>query len=185
MGIDYYLINHHNATYYELGKGPWNDLNYEKIALYDADLMAVFLEESWDNFDHANPGRSNYFVLVGKDVARFVGDAPPKSLVVYADCGDEHVWAHGLKYVCNGVRYNLDDPEKNAADVKEYNDCYLDPDRYSLYAFDLLEGDRQIERLIAEGWNTGRLQGILPSLPPLFDPVAKISRFTLALGKGT
>ena len=183
MGIDYYLLNHHNATYYELGKGPWEDLNYEKDALYDSDLMAVFLEESWNSFSH-DPAedRSNYFILLGKDVMRFVGDAPPKSLVVYGDY--EHVWAHALKYVCNGARYNLKDLEKNAAEVQEYNDRYLDPDRYSLYSFDLSERDTQLERLIAEGWNTGRLQGILPPLPPLFDPVTKISRFALALGKG-
>jgi len=181
MGVEFYILNHANATYYDLGKGPWNWLDDFKNALRDPDQMVMYLRENWINFqDHLSEESARYYRLLGEDVKRFVGDAPDESLTAVGDAGDDHwtscpwpVRAYGLKYLCTGSRYKLEDSAKNAEYIKGNNDRHTDVNDGSTPWWKL--SDAEVEELGQAGWNTSKVSDQMP---------ARVSRYALALGKG-
>lgn len=117
MGLEYYIYNHANATYYELGKGPWYILGNKKL-LYDTKSLADTLTEEWSYAD-VTP---TYYRCVAHDVVRFVKGTPKTSIEVYGDGGDEHMWSLILKYKCTGSRYGLPHPTKNQEAIDSENE---------------------------------------------------------------
>jgi hypothetical protein len=43
MGVEHYIINKKNKTFYDLGKGGWHKLAYEKEALFDLEYLKLYL----------------------------------------------------------------------------------------------------------------------------------------------
>jgi hypothetical protein len=118
MGIDYRLLNHANATYYELGKGPFS--SDDIWAMYEADIYIDILNEEWNYFSD-DIDRQQYFRLLAKDLERFVKGTPENKLAIYGDSGDEIMWARMLGYKCIGSRYSLGNSEENQKCIDSEN----------------------------------------------------------------
>ena len=97
MGIAYYLINHQNATYYELGKGYWEFLeNHEwpdAKTLYNA-LITTSLAKGIEPGDRM----AEYWKKVCIDIIKFIGDTPREYIQLGHDAGTDWITCHNLKY---------------------------------------------------------------------------------------
>lgn len=105
MGIVYYAVNKANKTFYELGKGNWNDLNFDKEVFQDLEyLNSEILELVFDNsnnqeiIDHINN-------RVGPDLVEFFSNCPLSKIEIVNDCGDDHLIFCAKNYKCTGTRF--------------------------------------------------------------------------------
>lgn len=149
MGTEYCLYNHANATFYELGKGPWYFIEEMKWALHDAEIFAEVLKDEWDTFDddeEKSEENIRYYKLIAKDLEKFVKNAKENQIVCHNDAGDHLMQARMLKYICVGSRYNLGDPKENQAMIDSEND------RSTHWSFKDLS-DEEIFELRKQGWN--------------------------------
>jgi hypothetical protein len=152
MGTEYNLYNHHKASFFELGKGPWYKLNDMIPVLYYAEEFLEFLKKEWNTFgSESEEEKIEYFTLIAQAVQEFVKGSPEKSIQCFGDNGDADLWADYLKYEFAGTRYYLGSPE----DYKKYVD-YLkkkiaEDQEESELTLKFSEGELEMMRI--EGWN--------------------------------
>lgn len=144
MGTEYYMFNHSNATFYELGRGPWYILDDLKWTLHDSEIFAEVLEHEWDSFE--DPNKTWYFKLLARDLERFVKNSKESDLTIHGDSGDELMQAQMLGYRCTGSRYELADPKKNQEYIDDENR------RTGTWHFSDLS-DHERSELRTLGWN--------------------------------
>lgn len=90
MGIEYRLYNHENRTYFELGKGLWNDIDTLLEFVKDPDYFAECLDEIWGSFNKEK-SYIDYFRLLGKALYDFIGNTHLDKLKCISDVGDENM----------------------------------------------------------------------------------------------
>ena len=77
MGTEYNLYNHHKASFFELGKGPWYMLNDVIPALYDSKKLIEILKKEWNTFSsETEEEKTEYFILIAQAIQEFVKDSP-------------------------------------------------------------------------------------------------------------
>jgi hypothetical protein len=149
MGTEYSLINHSNATYYELGKGDWYLLNGEKWIFYDPEFFVEFFNAEHEE-TYKEPFKEEtlqYYKLIAEGLKKFVGDTKEESLVVVGDVdGDSHIFIRYLKYECLGTRYELRDLVKNKENIDYENNRTKEWGKYS-------PDKNDIEQMKTGGWN--------------------------------
>jgi hypothetical protein len=147
MGIEYNIFNHANATYYDLGKGPFYVLSDTVDVLFDAKKLYEVLLEEWDTFNgESEEEKCAYFRLLSEDIERFVKGSLINQVQVYSDTGDESLYARILDYKCAGSRYGLGDQPSNEKFIASENE------RGSSFEKSCL-GKLTIEWLKKDGWN--------------------------------
>jgi hypothetical protein len=154
MGTEYYLYNHANATYYELGKGPFGAhiIDTHKKDLYNAEAFLDVLKKEWNSFSTSVPedDRIKYFTLIAQDLQAFVKDTPEDQIQCFGDNGDEDLWADWLKYEFVGTRYGLGSPDHETY-MKEMKNRILEDQVEADLTLDFSE--REIKIMKVEGWN--------------------------------
>jgi hypothetical protein len=125
MGIDYYLVNTNNKTFYYLGRGNWGDLSYEKDSLFDLEYLELFLKDDVELFDE-----NNYCNKIANELYAFADGANKDQIFISSDCNDNMIYVYAHKYKCVGSRYSDDNwIELHNRHLKEpiynrwYNDC--------------------------------------------------------------
>ena len=144
MGVGFYLCNHRNATYFELGKGPFGNLK-GGIFRHENECRE-FLTESFANTwkldtEEEKKDFVDYCNLLARELATFVGDSD--SLEVVNDCVNDWSALRALKYKCTGSRYALGE-EVNAKYIEHENGIVRDFSDLS---------DFDVEDLSRRGWN--------------------------------
>lgn len=147
MGIEYSLINHSNATYYELGKGDWYLINDNKWILYEPEFFVEFFNDNHKRIQKEEFKEEilQYYKLIGEELKEFVKGIDEKSLIVIGDCMDSHIYLLSLKYKCLGTRYYLGDPVENKESV-DYENKRVQNWHYPIE-------DDEFEQMKMEGWN--------------------------------
>lgn len=112
MGIEYYLINRENKTFYELGKGQWYELNGNLDSLNDLEYLEEFIfeyclsdfEDDKDNKEY----KKQYCKEIAVEIFEFAQCKNLKNIILTSDCGDELYVIRCLGYFCVGTRYRSD-----------------------------------------------------------------------------
>jgi hypothetical protein len=152
MGTEYNLYNHHKASFFELGKGPWYMLNSVVPVLYDSKKFLETLKKEWDNFSaESEEAKIKYFTLLAQALQEFVKDSPEETIQCYGDSGDAVLWADFLKYEFVGSRYFLDRPEDYKKYVDHLKKKIAEDQEEAELAFSYSEGELEMMRI--EGWN--------------------------------
>lgn len=152
MGTEYNLYNHHKASFFELGKGPWYMLNDVIPALYDSKKLIEILKKEWNTFSsETEEEKTEYFILIAQAIQEFVKDSPEKSIQCFGDNGEADLWADYLKYEFVGTRYFLGNPE----DYKKYTDYLKEKIAEDQEESELILkfNDGELEMMRIEGWN--------------------------------
>ena len=117
----YYLYNHINATYYDLGEGPWSFINDDKEIIFnDSKLFLEFLKIAWKSrlgLEMSGLEKRRDYKLIVQDILNFVKGIPKEEI----EClKNRHSWAQYLKYKCAGTLHDLDSNYKpNNQEIKD------------------------------------------------------------------
>lgn len=118
MGIDYFLIDKQNKTFFELGRGNWYNLGYDLDCVSDpGKLQECLLNEVFTYYGDVR-GEFHFHIseyLVSELHACF-GNTPTHDLFVISDCSDSYHHVRQEGYRCIGTRYEIrGTPEWEAA----------------------------------------------------------------------
>lgn len=112
MGTEYYIVNKKDKTFYNLGKGGWYELNYDKEAFQDLEYLALFIfEDCYDlnvgfySQEEIEKIRKYVQERVAPDLFIMMKDCSPADIEVFNDCGDDSVIIRSKGYRCIGSRY--------------------------------------------------------------------------------
>ena len=124
MGIEYYLVNKENKTFYELGKHCYFDtLDY----LWDPEYLEEYIYADvfycYEKEDEGRPHLSReYCREIAQEIYEFVKGCNPENIVFISDCCDDTLIIRCLGFRCVGSRYRCDnDPNYNAECIKWAN----------------------------------------------------------------
>jgi len=128
MGVEYYLINKENKTFYALGKGGWYCLKDDIEALTDLKYLELFIfEDVFSQDDEEDEEWMKYCKEIGAEIFEAAKCNNIKNLVIVNDCGDDTTILRALKYKCIGSRYrSKEDPGINKKQI-EFENRHLDP----------------------------------------------------------
>jgi hypothetical protein len=129
MGIEYYLVNRINRTFYELGKGGWYSLD-DPECFFDLEYLTnEILEECynigdesyWGYYGAKEKGDTIRYVedRIGPDIYWFCSGYSPGDIFMISDCGDDVSIIRSKGYVCIGSRFY----DKGAKKYKENIDA--------------------------------------------------------------
>lgn len=108
MGIDYFLIDKRNKTFFELGRGNWHNLGYDLDCIKDpGKLQECLLEEVFSYYGEVK-GEFHFHVseYLVNELHDCFKDTPSSELFVISDCSDSY--ARILQeYKCIGTRYEV------------------------------------------------------------------------------
>ena len=110
MGVEYYVVDKKNKTFYELGKGSWFLLR-EKGVFSDPDFLHHFLVSHVCKEWVAEKDTLEYVRWLAYDLHGHFGSTPSDQLVIINDCGDELFYIKCMGYRCVGTRFG--DPESD------------------------------------------------------------------------
>ena len=136
------MYNHHNATYIELGKGPWYVLQNLASLPSREEFIKTFTD---DYYQYTDEELNRYYEFI-KD---FIGDSPINKIECHGDGSDELCFAEELRYEYLGdmtFPRNSDQYIDDIVRVRNKKDYYTRP----LHPEHL----REYERL---GWNVSRV----------------------------
>lgn len=111
MGTKYYIINRQNMTAYDLGKGGWDELNYDKEALSDLEYLTQYVLDECYNLDILTEQKRNEITThvtqrVAPDLYLFCSGANLNDIFIFNDCGDDITICRSLGYRFVGHRYH-------------------------------------------------------------------------------
>lgn len=153
MGVEYWLIDKKNKTFYDLGKGGWYAFNDDLECFQDLEyLTAYILDDVWDLEERHKKGSypndqyldiKNYIInQLAPDLFNLYCKSKPEDLEVVNDCGDDWVICKVKKYKCVGTRFYFDDPKERAQEIDhnnrhledtEINRRWYNPEAYKKY----------------------------------------------------
>ena len=108
MGIEYYIVNKENKTFYDLGKGGcWYYLMEEgdKSYLKDLELLEMYICEDIFNIDDPSKSEKEFFSVLALDLFNFAKGANLENITVCSDNNDDCIVIKYLKYRCVGTKY--------------------------------------------------------------------------------
>jgi hypothetical protein len=88
MGIDYYLLDHQNATFFELGKGAWYALKDDIWVVKEPELFLEFVEIEM-GYNDLNVNEKEYYQCLGSLLFGLFSKIPLNRLEVINDCADD------------------------------------------------------------------------------------------------
>jgi hypothetical protein len=122
MGIEYYLVNKENKTFYELGKHCYFDtLDYIEDPEY---LEEYIYADVFFGYEKENTGccSREYCREIAQEIYEFAKGCNPKNILVTSDCEDDMLTIRCLGFRCVGSRYRSDsDPNYNAECIRFEN----------------------------------------------------------------
>lgn len=122
MGVDYFLIDKKNKTFFELGRGNWHNLGYDLGCISDpGKLQECLLEEVFSYYGQLN-GEFHFHVseYLVNELHSCFGNTPTHDLFVISDCSDS--WRHIIQeYRCIGTRYEIRDTPAWHQAIQGYN----------------------------------------------------------------
>jgi len=136
MGVEYWLLDKHNKTFYDLGKGGWYAFNDDLEVFQDLECLTTYiLEDIYNIFllqvyalkeEEQNKTTIEYIKkYLAPDLYNLFKDVKPENLCVVNDCGDDMIICKSKKYKCIGTRFYFDDLEKRKQEIK-YNNKHLE-----------------------------------------------------------
>lgn len=149
MGVEYYVIDKANKTYYDLGKGGRYELIYEMDVFSDLEMLTLFIIEDVWNLDLYPPEEKqdmiNYTTnRVAPDLFEAFGKTKKEDLCIVNDCGDDITICKVKKYRCIGTRYysdkDSDEYKKEMIDLNKHledtkiNKRWYNPELYTKYS---------------------------------------------------
>lgn len=149
MGVEYYVIDKANKTFYELGKGGWYELHYDMNVFSDLEMLTLFILEDvyeggqWYKLEVWLDMEDYITNRVAPDLFEAFGKTKKEDLVIVNDCGDDKVICKVKKYKCIGSRYygNKESDEYKEAMIElnkhledtELNRKWYNPENYKQY----------------------------------------------------
>ena len=176
MGIEYYLINKEDKTFYALGKGGWYELTSEMDSLSDVEYMEEFIYDNvFNSYDYPREDDRywrSYCANLAKELVQFARCKNIKNIEMINDCGDETVALRALGYRCTGCRYRKDDEPNYNQECIDFENRHFEPGTAERYALDKILAEPTISvYILGKGYvkmPTGR--------PSIFAPL--IERFS-------
>lgn len=105
MGIEYYIINRKNKTAYDLGKGGWYALSYDKECFQDLEYLENYILE--ECYNEVNDFIKTYVKeKVAPDLFEFCKNTEPKDIFIFNDSGDDMYICRCIGYRFLGHRYS-------------------------------------------------------------------------------
>ena len=118
MGIDYFLIDKQNKTFFELGRGNWHNLGYDLDCIKDpGKLQECLLDEVFSYYGEVK-GEFHFHVseYLVNEIHNIFKDIPTHELFIISDCSDSYRNILREGYHCIGTRYEIrGTPEWNKA----------------------------------------------------------------------
>lgn len=129
MGVEYYIINKEDKTFYDLGKGGWYCLKDEIEAVTDQEYLGLFIfEDVFGHDDEEDVDFRAYCDEIAAEIFEMAKCNNIKNLTVIDDCGDDTIILRALKYRCVGSRYrDPKDPKYNKECIESENRHLPDP----------------------------------------------------------
>jgi len=142
MGVEYYLINKEEKTFYDLGKGSWFELRDELDSLTDVEYMEEFIYDNvFNSYDCPREDDKywrSYCAELANELVQFAKCKNIKNIDLINDLGDETVALRGLGYRCTGSRYRDDkNPGYNQERI-DIENHHFKPDVAPRYALEKL-----------------------------------------------
>jgi hypothetical protein len=109
MGIDYFLIDKKNKTFFELGRGNWYNLGYDLGCINDpGKLQECLLDEVFSYYGDLR-GEMHFLVseYLVNELHSCFGSIPTHELFVISDCSDSYRHIRQEGYQCIGTRYEV------------------------------------------------------------------------------
>src|SRR5271156_6188599 len=132
MGTKYYIIDVNAKTFYDLGKGGWYQLHYNKGAFQYPEYLALFVLENVFTKENHTPIEWDDIVKyvldrIVPDLFRTFGNSKPEHLRVVNDCTDDITICKSKGYCCIGTRYNEIGSKEHEEDIARMNRHLTDP----------------------------------------------------------
>jgi hypothetical protein len=123
MGIEYYLVNKENKTFYELGKHcDFDTLDYIEDPEY---LEEYIYADVFFCYEKEEAGQEHlsreYCREIAQEIYKFAKGCNPRNIECISDCTDDTLIVRCLGFVCVGSRYRCKDPNYNAECIKSAN----------------------------------------------------------------
>lgn len=145
MGIDYYLVDRANKTFYELGRGHWNNLQDHRHIISDPKrLEKILIREVFRSYyvDIDREFKERVRNRIVTDLVECFGGSSWADLQVINDCTDD-LWIIRHKgYKCIGTLYE----ERGSPEHKKLLDGYLNE-----HFFQPLDPPKEPEKIY--GWD--------------------------------
>lgn len=109
MGIDYFLVDKQNKTFFELGRGNWYNLGYDLDCISDpGKLQECLLEEVFSYYGDVK-GEFHFHVAeyLVNEIYECFGNTPTHELFIISDCSDSYRNIRREGYRCIGTRYEI------------------------------------------------------------------------------
>jgi len=109
MGIDYFLIDKKNKTFFELGRGNWYNLQYDIGCIRDpGKLQECLLDEVFSYYGELS-GEFHFHIseVLVDELHSLFGETPAYLLNVISDCSDAYGEMRREGYRCIGTRYEI------------------------------------------------------------------------------
>ncbi len=139
MGIEYYLINKKDKTFYDLGKGGWYELNNDTEAFQDLDYLineilteCYYIDDGDMDVKYLDEITDHVTNRVAPDLYEMCKDTDPSDIWIVNDCGDEITIARTKGYRCIGTRY-YDKVSKAYNDQIEFENRHFRKNRRRMY----------------------------------------------------
>lgn len=123
MGIDWYVVNKRDATFFELGRGGWYGLNHEREEFTDAEYLAhqIFDTTCVAGMTEDDPDSRAWVAGLATELVAFAAGAPKADLCIITDNSDDLSLIRALGYRCVGTRYGTT-PEERLENIREQNE---------------------------------------------------------------
>lgn len=132
MGLEYYLVNKENKTFYDLGKESWYVLMDEIDAVTDLEYLELFIKE--DVFD--DNLSDEYCKEMAYEIYSVAKCKDIRNIIVVNDSGDDSIIFRSLKYKCIGCRYRDDNNPEYNKELIEFNNRHFKPENNWRYNVD-------------------------------------------------
>lgn len=109
MGIDYFLIDKKNKTFFELGRGNWYRLGYDIGCISDpGKLQECLLDEVFSYYGDVQ-GEFHFHIseYLVNEIHTCFGSTPIEQLAVVSDCSNVYSDIRKDGFRCVGTRYEI------------------------------------------------------------------------------
>ena len=132
MGVEYYIYDTLNKTFYDVGKGAWYKLDVSLFSDYP--LLEEWLTKVWVDEGYTDSENIDYMRRVASDIHISFSGTPTQFLGIVSDCGDDICEMKSLGYRCVGTRFYDRGSPDHAHEMDRLNRHLTDPSYGRIYA---------------------------------------------------
>ena len=151
MGVEYYIINRANKTFFDLGKGGWWDLGEDKDYLIDPEYLEEYIFDNvfngYEDCYRTSPCTREYCKSLAKELYKFCEGTCMENILFASDTTDDSLVLRALRYRCVGTRYDDNNYQSKEDRIETENRHFRESTPPHFYDAEKLRADERMTHL--------------------------------------